>query len=335
MAFIEVKDITKNYQVYKREKGFANNVKSLFHREYTIKEAVKHINFNIEEGESVGYIGMNGAGKSTTIKMLAGVLTPTSGSINVGGIIPYEQRKENARQMGAVFGQRSRLNWDLPMTDTFELYRRMYNINYERFKENVNFYTELLDMGEFINRPVRQLSLGEKMRANLAIAFLHDPRVVYLDEPTICLDVVAKAKIREFIREINSKNRITIMLTTHDMADIEKICDRLIFIHHGEVFYDGQVTAFKETYGAAYKISVICPEQLHNVQEGLSLLSCEDNKYTFEGDKRILSIEHALALLTGQGKLISSLQVEEASIESIVMNIVGYAKQKTNRVEEG
>lgn len=331
MSFIEVKDVSKIYKVYKREQGLKNNIKSLFHRDYILKEAVKHINFNIDEGETVGYIGMNGAGKSTTLKMLSGILTPSSGKITVGGIIPYENRKQNAKQMGVLFGQRSRLNWDLPMLDTFELYRHMYNIDYLQYKHNVNFYTELLDMGEFINRPVRQLSLGEKMRANLALAFLHNPRVVYLDEPTIGLDVVAKAKIRGFIREINATNKITIMLTTHDMADIEKICDRLIFIHHGEIIYDGQINNFKETYGYAYKISVISSENLNICYDGLSLVSHQDNKYTFEGDKRILSIEQAIAIITSQGKIITSLQVEEASIEAIVMNMVDNKKAVHNK----
>ncbi|MDR2044212.1 MAG: ATP-binding cassette domain-containing protein [Clostridium sp.] len=329
MAFIEVKNITKNYQIFKRENGFKNSVKSLFYREYELKEAVKNVNFEIEKGETVGYIGMNGAGKSTTLKMLAGILTPTGGTIHVGGIVPYERRKENAMQMGAVFGQRSRLNWDLPMTDTFELYRRMYNIDSVHYTRNVLYYTQLLEMGEFQNRPVRQLSLGEKMRANLALAFLHNPKVVYLDEPTIGLDVVAKARIREFIREINEGEKTTVILTTHDMADIEKICDRLIFLYNGEVFYDGRLTEFKEAYGYVYKISVVCTQDLE-ARQGLSLISSEHNKYVFEGDKRSLGIEQALASVMGQGKMIASLQVEEASIEKIVMNIAEDAKQKSN-----
>jgi ABC-2 type transport system ATP-binding protein len=327
MAFIQVDDISKNYQVYKRERGLLNNIKSLFHREYTVKEAVKHVSFSIERGETVGYIGMNGAGKSTTIKMLSGILTPSSGTITVGGLIPYERRKENARQMGAVFGQRSRLNWDLPMADTFELYRKMYDIDHDSFRHNVRVYTELLEMDEFINRPIRQLSLGEKMRANLALAFLHNPTVVYLDEPTIGLDVVAKSRIRGFIREINQNSKVTVMLTTHDMTDIEKICERLIFIHHGEIFYDGSLAEFKNTFGSGYNITVISADILETDLAGLTLISHEDNKYVFSGDKRSLSVEQALAAITGQGKIITSIQVDESSIESIVMKIVDNAKQ--------
>ncbi len=327
MAFIEVDDISKNYQIYKHEKGFLNNIKSLFHREYTVKEAVRHVSFSIERGEKIGYIGMNGAGKSTTIKMLSGILTPSSGTISVGGLIPYEQRRENARQMGAVFGQRSRLNWDLPMADTFELYRKMYDIDPDRFERNIQVFTELLDMGEFINRPIRQLSLGEKMRANLALAFLHDPTVVYLDEPTIGLDVVAKSRIREFIREINRSSKVTVMLTTHDMTDIEKICERLIFIHHGEIFYDGSLAEFKNTFGSGYKIIVISADTLETDHIGLTLISYEDSKYVFTGDKRTLSVEQALAAITGQKKIITSLQVDESSIESIVMKIAGHTEQ--------
>jgi len=326
MAFIEVNNVSKNFRIYMREKGFLNNIKSLFHRKYTVKEAVKNVSFSIERGETVGYIGMNGAGKSTTIKMLTGILTPSSGTITVGGLIPYIQRKENARQMGVVFGQRSRLNWDLPMADTFELYRKMYDIDPDRYRHNIQTFTELLDMGEFINRPVRQLSLGEKMRANLALAFLHDPSVVYLDEPTIGLDVVAKSRIREFIREINRNNKVTIMLTTHDMTDIEQICDRLIFIHHGELFYDGSLTEFKNSFGSGYKITVICADALETDHIGLTLISHEDNKYIFSGDKNTVSVEQALAAITGQKKTITSIQVDESSIENIVMKIVNNAK---------
>jgi ABC-2 type transport system ATP-binding protein len=322
MSFIQVDDICKYYQVVKREKGYWAHIKSLFHREYSIKEAVKHINFSVERGETVGYIGMNGAGKSTTIKMLSGVLTPTSGNIRVNGIIPYKNRKENARQMGVVFGQRSRLNWDLPMTDTFELHRRMYDIDADRYLQNVHLYTELLGMGDFLDRPVRQLSLGEKMRANLALTFLHDPQVVYLDEPTIGLDVVAKSRVRDFIREVNKQRQITVILTTHDMADIEKICDRLIFIHHGEVLYDGSLPAFKDTYGSDYTIEIESVKPLAVNLPGLCVTSRDGMKYILGSDKKILNPEQALYFLTSQGVAIKSLRVIESSIEGIIVRIM-------------
>lgn len=322
MAFIDVDNVSKTYKIYKRESGMWNNIKSLFHREYISKDAVKNVSFQIERGEAVGYIGMNGAGKSTTIKMLSGILTPSDGQITVGGIIPYEQRKDNARQMGVVFGQRSRLNWDLPMSDTFELYRRMYDIDMARFKKNLKFYTELLGMEEFIDRPVRLLSLGEKMRANLAAALLHNPSVVYLDEPTIGLDVIAKSRIRKFITEINRESGVTVMLTTHDMPDIEQICRRIIFIHKGEIFFDGSIDAFRSTYGSGYKIIVISPDEWQIDNSKLKLVSHEENRYVFTSDKHSLLVEEAFALLISQEKTIFSIQVEEASVEAIVMEIM-------------
>lgn len=322
MAFIEVNDISKEYPMYKREKGMLNNLKSLFHREYTVKKAVKNINFQIERGESVAYIGMNGAGKSTTIKMLSGILTPSSGEITVGALIPYENRKENALQMGVVFGQRSRLNWDLPMSDTFELYQKMYNIEKEHFQRNLQFYIELLGMEEFINHPVRQLSLGEKMRANLAAALLHDPSVVYLDEPTIGLDVVAKGRIQEFITEINKKNGVTVMLTTHDMTDIEKICNRIIFIHKGAIFFDGSLSHFKKMYGSGYKVVVTTLECLNTGHPMIHLESKIDGDYTFSCDKKDVGVAEVIAFITNQKKSITGIRIEETSVESIVKWIV-------------
>lgn len=326
MPLIEVKDLCKEYQVLQREKGFAGAVKSLFHPVYLRKQAVKNVSFEVDQGESIGYIGMNGAGKSTTIKMLSGILTPTSGSITVGGIVPYQNRVENARQMGVVFGQRSRLNWDLPMGDSFELYRKMYEIDAVRYQENIANFTELLGLKEFFNRPVRQLSLGEKMRANLALAFLHDPQVVYLDEPTIGLDVVAKSNVRKFIREMNQEKKVTIMLTTHDMADIEQICDRLIFIHQGQVLYDGSLTVFKNTYGNHYTIDVESVAPLNVQLPGLRLASQQELKYVLESDKNRLKPEDALVYLTSQNIPIKALKIHEASIENIIIELM---KNKT------
>ena len=256
MSYIEVKNVTKEFKITKREKGFAGAVKSLIHREYTVKKAVDDISFNVEQGELVGYIGPNGAGKSTTIKMMAGILTPSAGKITVGGIVPYENRSENNMRMGVVFGQRSQLYWDLPMGETFELYRKMYRIDDVTFKRNVDFFVEMLEMAPFLNTPVRQLSLGQKMRGNIATALLHDPPIVYLDEPTIGLDVLAKSRIRSFIKEVNREKNTTLILTTHDMDDIEAICNRLIMIDNGRKLYDGSLAGFKEAYTGGSVLSV-------------------------------------------------------------------------------
>lgn len=248
MSYIEVNDLCKEYRVAKTGKGIGGAIKSLFHREYTVKEAVRHVNFSVEKGEIVGYIGPNGAGKSTTLKMLSGILIPTSGTVQVGGIVPYERRRENAKRIGVVFGQRSQLYWDLPVSDTFDLYESLYDIPHETFRKNCELFTELLDMGGFLDQPVRQLSLGQKMKANIAVALLHDPAVLYLDEPTIGLDVVSKKVLRQAIKAINREKGTTVMLTTHDMDDIEAVCNRLIMINEGVKLFDGTLESFRNQY---------------------------------------------------------------------------------------
>ena len=248
MSYIEVKDLCKEYRIAKTGKGIGGAIKSLFHREYTVKEAVRHVDFSVEKGEIVGYIGPNGAGKSTTLKMLSGILIPSSGTVQVGGIVPYERRRENAKRIGVVFGQRSQLYWDLPVSDTFDLYESLYDIPHETFRKNCELFTELLDMGSFLDQPVRQLSLGQKMKANIAVALLHDPAVLYLDEPTIGLDLVSKKVLRQAIKAINQEKGTTVMLTTHDMDDIEAICKRLIMINEGVKLFDGTLESFRNQY---------------------------------------------------------------------------------------
>lgn len=256
MSLIEVENLSKHFVVYKRPKGFVNGLKSLFKREYESKLAVNNISFNVGKGELVGYIGPNGAGKSTTIKMLAGILHPTSGSIRVNNIIPYLNRRENARGIGVVFGQRSQLYWNLPMEETFQLYKKIYKINHVDYKRNVEFFIELLELSEFLRTPVRQLSLGQRMRGELVNSLLHDPDILYLDEPTIGLDIIVKRKIRDFIKTLNKEKRTTVILTTHDMDDIEQICNRLITIDKGHIVYDGDIDSFKEKYGSGKMIVV-------------------------------------------------------------------------------
>ena len=246
MSYIEVNDLCKEYRVAKTGKGIGGAIKSLFHREYTVKEAVRHVNFSVEKGEIVGYIGNNGAGKSTLLKMLSGFLIPTSGTVQVGGIVPYERRRENAKRIGVVFGQRSQLYWDLPVSDTFDLYESLYDIPHETFRKNCDLFTELLDMGGFLDQPVRQLSLGQKMKANIAVALLHDPAVLYLDEPTIGLDAVSKLAVRSFIRRLNETRRITVILTTHDMQDIEALASRILLIGKGKILLDGTLDVIRQ-----------------------------------------------------------------------------------------
>lgn len=256
MSYIEAKNIYKKYSIVKMQQGFFGGIRSLVSRQYVIKEAVRNVSFMIDKGEIVGYVGPNGAGKSTMIKMLSGVLVPTSGLITVGGLIPYENRRQNSKRIGVVFGQRSQLYWDLPVADSFDLFQKLYEIDNISYKKNLNLFIELFDMKDFMNQPARQLSLGQKMKANLALAMLHSPDVLYLDEPTIGLDVMTKKVLRESIIELNREKNTTVILTTHDMDDIEATCKRIILINEGEMLYDGKLNAFKERYEDGYIIQM-------------------------------------------------------------------------------
>ena len=246
MAIIEVKELSKVFKIKKREPGFVGALKGLFSNVYEEKKAVDNISFNIDEGEIVGYIGPNGAGKSTTIKILVGILTPTFGQVEVKGIIPYNNRQENARNIGVVFGQRTQLWWDIPVSETLDLLRHMYKVPLDVYKKNLELFTDILGIDKFIHTPVRQLSLGQRMRADICAALLHNPPIVYLDEPTIGLDVVVKENIRTFIKEINRQRKTTVLLTTHDVSDIEKLCSRVMVIDKGQIMYDGSLELLKE-----------------------------------------------------------------------------------------
>ena len=252
-----VQDIKKYYRIAKRGKGIEAALKYLFKRNYEIKKAVDDVSFSIKQGEIVGFIGPNGAGKSTTIKILSGILYPDAGDVRVKGYIPYKQRKQYVRHIGVVFGQKSQLNWDLPLIESFELMKFIYRIPQKKYEENLSRFSKLLEMEDFINQPVRQLSLGQRMRGDIVAALLHSPEIVFLDEPTIGLDVVAKEKIREFIKYINEKEQTTILFTTHDMQDIEKVCDRLIIIDKGKKIYDGSIEQIKNKYANLKTIEIL------------------------------------------------------------------------------
>ncbi len=256
-TIIEVNQIKKHYKVAKREKGLLATFKHLFQRKYDVKKAVDEISFSIKKGEIVGFIGPNGAGKSTTIKMLSGILYPDAGALEVNGYIPYKQRKQYVKNIGVVFGQKSQLDWNLPLIESFELMKYIYKIPQDLYEKNLNKFIRLLEMEEFINQPVRQLSLGQRMRGDIVAALLHSPDLVFLDEPTIGLDVVAKEKIREFIKYMNETEQTTIIFTTHDMQDIEKVCERLIIIDEGKKIYDGSIAEIKNKYANAKTIEIL------------------------------------------------------------------------------
>lgn len=321
MPIIEVEDLMKDFMIAKRETGFLGAVKSLVKREHIKKEAVKGISFSINEGEMVGYIGPNGAGKSTTIKMLTGILVPTSGSVKVNGIIPYENRQENAKNIGVVFGQRTQLWWDLPTIESFELLKEIYQVPDKRYKENMDTFTEILGLDEFLNTPVRQLSLGQRMRADIAASLLHDPPILFLDEPTIGLDVVAKEKMRTFIKEINKERSITVILTTHDMEDIEKLCERMILIDHGQKVYDGEIAVVKERFGKTRTLIVDLEESSRSLNlRGGEVFKEEASRFWIRFNRDEVSASGLIAQIT-ETHNIKDLTVEEPAIESIISRI--------------
>lgn len=251
---IEVSHVSKEFVSPKKYPGLKGAIKGLFSNEKVRKTAVDDISFHINKGEIVGYIGSNGAGKSTTIKMMTGILTPTSGKCVINGIDPAEQRKKNAQNIGVVFGQRTQLWWDLPLSESYTILKEIYNVSDEAYKERMEFLNRVLEIDDFINQPVRNLSLGQRMRADLGAALLHNPPVIYLDEPTIGLDIVVKDNIRNAIKEINEKYNTTVVLTTHDIGDIEELCDRIIIIDSGKKIYDGSLEDLLNTYGTHRKV---------------------------------------------------------------------------------
>lgn len=325
MSIIEVKDIEKVYKTSDKESGIIGYVKHLFHPKYKEFKAVKKVNFNIEEGELVGYIGENGAGKSTTIKMLTGLLTPTSGKVIVNGKVPYENRIENNKQIGAVFGQKTQLWWDLPVIESFRLIKKMYKIPENEYRKNLKKFSNLLELDELLNKPVKNLSLGQKMRCEIAATFLHNPKIVYLDEPTIGLDVLVKERIRKFIKDINKEKNTTVILTTHDLKDIEEVCDRIILIDKGSIIYDGEKQAFKDTYGK----QVLAQITIKNKNTLITNETIEDKFEVIEETEDFLKIKfnHDKTTIMNVVNRISNfceivdMHVQEQGLEEILKEI--------------
>ena len=321
MPIITVQRLSKNFKVHKRRKGFWGSLGSAVSREHEVIKAVEDVNFTLERGELVGYIGANGAGKSTTIKMLTGILVPTSGHIDVMGLTPYLRRKENARRIGVVFGQRTQLWWDLPVIDSFELLKHIYEIPENLYKRNLEFFCELLQLHPLLSTPVRKLSLGGRMRCDLTAALLHNPEILYLDEPTIGLDVVAKEQVRQFLKQINTERQVTVILTTHDLNDVEQVCERLIIIDSGKIIYDGGIEALKKRYGKTRMLIVDLAQTYPDIHlENVSLTRREDNRIWLEFDRDTLPASEVIARLAARYE-IQDLTISEPEIEEIVRRI--------------
>lgn len=334
---IEVKHISKDFVTPKKYPGLKGAVKGLFSNEKIVKTAVDDISFSIDKGEIVGYIGSNGAGKSTTIKMMTGILRPTRGECLVAGIDPNKRRKENAQNIGVVFGQRTQLWWDLPLSESFTVLKEIYNVSDRDYAERMDFLNRVLDMQDFLEQPVRTLSLGQRMRADLGAALLHNPKVLYLDEPTIGLDLIVKDNIREAVKEINERYQTTVILTTHDIGDIEELCSRIIVIDEGKKIYDGSLATLKDTYGIKRKVSMEIrePEKIGQLQIAEMLkVDSGECEVSYEPSNSTLSVtfdKHKIQvpqLLTAVMSVteINDVQIEETELAQIVKEIYSHGR---------
>ncbi|MFC3746584.1 ATP-binding cassette domain-containing protein [Paenibacillus sp. GCM10012306] len=337
MPLIQVEHLRKEFKRQKRKDGFWPLMKSLVYREYEQKVAVEDISFTIDQGEIVGYIGPNGAGKSTTIKMMVGILVPTSGDVRVNGLVPFQNRIENARRIGAVFGQKSQLWWDTPVIESLRLTKYMYEIPEDRFLQNMALFSDILGLDEFKNVAVRSLSLGQRMRADLCAALLHDPQIVYLDEPTIGLDVVVKERIREFIRQINRERGTTVILTTHDMADIEKLCSRVMVVDHGRLMYDGNLHTLKNDYGNMESMELDTEEDFVMddalLRMGISFNRTEEARTQLLYDKNKINSSAVIKWIMDHYS-VRDFKVKETEIEEIIRNLYsGFSQEEHKRQE--
>lgn len=334
MAIISVEDLKKEYKITVKKEGLTGAFLSLFNPKFEIKKAVKGINFDIEEGEMVGYIGSNGAGKSTTIKMLTGILTPTSGKVLVNGLVPTKDRIKNNMKIGAVFGQRTQLWWDIPVIESYKLIQKIYEIPDKDYQENLEYFSNTLELKELLHVPVRQLSLGQKMRCEIAAAFLHNPKIVYLDEPTIGLDFMVKEKIRKFIKQLNKEKNTTVILTTHDLQDIEEICSRIIIIDKGSIMFDGALEKIRQDFSKFSVANILVKEVTPKLFEFLNknnskfkLDSIEENSLNITFDKSKITIAGIFETLSKHGTILD-LNIQDVSIETIVKTL--YERKSQN-----
>lgn len=323
---IEIKNITKEFKVLNRREGLKGSLKDLFSRDYKIVRAVDNISMNIEQGEIVGYLGPNGAGKSTTIKMMTGILEPTSGEILVGGNVPYQNRTKNAQEIGVVFGQRSQLWWALPLIESFKILKDIYGVSDEDYSNMLTLYKSLVDIEPLLHKPVRQMSLGQRTLSDILAAFLHNPKIVFLDEPTIGLDVSMKAKIRTLIHALNKEKNTTVILTTHDMGDVDALCERIVIIDKGKMLYDNDIEHLKNFFGSyrtlKIRIDGDLKQQAEKIQHELSdfSVSADDEWISILVDEEKSKVMEVLSQLQ-KSYQIRDMQLEEISTEEVIKKI--------------
>jgi len=317
---IQFKEISKDFKILtkKKKSGFLN----LFRRDKTIIHALKNISFEIEEGDIVGYIGPNGAGKSTTIKIMSGILTPTSGECSIMGQVPWKDRQKYVKNIGVVFGQRSQLWWDVPIIDSFELLKDIYKIPEKEYEETLNDLIDSLNLKDLLNRPLRQLSLGQKMKCELAGSLLHRPKVLFLDEPTIGLDAVTKLAVRDFIKSINKKWGTTIILTTHDMNDIDALTNKIILIGRGQILYNGSFSEIKEKYGHIKEIEVEFAKNYNEIKlDGYEVVSHNQNMAVLKNcEEKPFHVKEFFAEITKEYEVID-FQVNSISVDEILAKL--------------
>lgn len=321
MEIISVTNLGKTFKVAKRKEGIQAALKHFINREYTTAEALSGVSFEINKGELVGYIGPNGAGKSTTVKIMSGILTPSFGECRVNGLIPYKERIEHVKNIGVVFGQRSQLWWDVPVIDSFQLLKDIYQVEESIYKRTKDDLIERLHLQEFITTPVRQLSLGQRMRCELAASLLHNPPILFLDEPTIGLDAVSKLAVREFIQRVNRDYKTTVILTTHDMDDIEALCQRVIVIGKGKILFDDKVDALRKVMTEERRLTIDFSTEKEDMKiPGAKLLKYENGKgvYGFNPEKSKAS---ELIKYAASNYAVEDILVETASIEEIIAEL--------------
>lgn len=317
---IELQHVRKSFKVAKRSSGFWNTSKALFHKEYTQVDALADVSFQIQPGEIIGYIGPNGAGKSSTIKIMSGVLVPDAGTCLINGRTPWKDRREHVRDIGVVFGQRSQLWWEVPVIDSFELLRDIYDVDVKAFQLKLTELSERLQIGDLLTTPTRQLSLGQRMRCEIAASLLHSPSILFLDEPTIGLDAISKIAVRQFIQDLNQEHKTTIILTTHDMQDIEALAQRILLIGKGRILLDGSLKELKQTQTKLIQILVEATGGQLDPHPAIDLLEVNEGRLLIEVDTKLITTARAIELLAQQLDVIS-LSVKHPSAEELVVNL--------------